>query len=104
MEQEWKVGETRTVCLTMDCDGNPVTPASEHAPRSGLTKAPDLTAAVLKPGDRVLIAFAEQLDYREATEWASKLHGEFPGVRFSMLSNVAAVLLQRDAEDPEAQG
>ncbi len=49
---------------------------------------------LLRPGDRVLVAFTEDLDSLEAQEMAQTLRTAFPGVDFTVMAGVASVLVR----------
>lgn len=46
---------------------------------------------VLRPGDRVLVAFAEDPDGDTIAQIASSLRTSFPGVDFTVLTGVASI-------------
>lgn len=49
---------------------------------------------VLRPGDNVLIALAEDLDQAEAQDMASKLRDSFPGIEFTVITGISGLLVQ----------
>lgn len=55
---------------------------------------------VLRKGDRVLIAMAEDPSPDDAHAYMDGLTGAFPGVEFILLGNVAGVMIQPGEKAP----
>lgn len=71
--------------------GPPKDPAAEAA---GLLLRSNPPMLVLRPGDRVLVAFTDEPDTGVTDQIVSGLRRSFPGVDFTVLTGVASVAVQ----------
>lgn len=74
--------------------GPPADPAADAAALLLLKTAPPMV--MLRPGDRVLVAFTDEPGTAVTDQIASGLRRSFPGVDFTVLTGVASIAIASD--------